>query len=358
MTEIIDPPDREFGFVQGRFVEGIADLLGDGDRFPDLRAIVGSGTFTPARAIRLASGTTPATVVRRKIECPLNDQGWIVDPESEADPEKKPGVWLAVGRWTFSTSFSAATPIPSYTIEVTTEHTEENPLDLTLAAPIVLPPNSVEIVRVIDRVLAQESAGEAQGYAETASEAASTATSASSSASDSAAAALASQEATEALGITVDTSAGTRVSVGNTVVYYNSGWRKISGEVPNWAWINPQSSMEPDEGVWVRRLLDTIQVRVVGTVRTAESANLKGEIVWGIPETFYPRFPEGSGQDDVPIAAVIGRPGAETTFIYSRRSSPGRVWVDRMVPIGTKVNFVATIPIETGLPTTLPGTPA
>lgn len=365
MVELTDPPTLEHGFVQGRFVTAVADTLDDDDRYPDLRGISGSVRCTADQPVNLVSAGTPATVVQQPVVLPLNSDGWLVDAHSENDPSREPGVWLAVGRYQVQTIFPSATPVPQFSIEVTAEHTKESPLNLTLAAPIILPPRTTEVTRVIDRQLAQQAAGEAEGFRDEAEQfntwAGENAGYAEGHAQDAAGHATDAETArdqTVALGITVDTSAGTRVSIGNIVTYYNSGWRNISSAVPSWGWINPASSMEPDEGVWVRRLLDAIQVRVVGTVRTEQSATLKGEIVWGIPATFYPRFPEGAGQDDVPIAAVVGRPGSETTFIYSRRSSTGRVWVDRMVPVGTKVNFVATIPIETGLPTSLPGTPA
>ncbi|PRZ15132.1 hypothetical protein [Nesterenkonia sandarakina] len=172
MVELTDPPVLEHGFVQGRFVTAVADTLDDEDRYPDLRGISGNVRFTATQPVNLVSAGTPATVVQQPVVLPLNADGWLVDAHSEDDPARTPGVWLAVGRYTVQTIFPSATPVPQFSIEVTSEHTKESPLNLTLAAPIILPPRTTEVTRVIDRQLAQEAAGEAQSHAEAASQAA------------------------------------------------------------------------------------------------------------------------------------------------------------------------------------------
>ncbi|KUG58995.1 hypothetical protein [Nesterenkonia jeotgali] len=172
MAELTNPPALEHGFVQGRFVSAVADTLDDEDRYPDLHGIKGSVRLTALSPIHLISAGTPATVVQQPEVLPLNDDGWLVDKHSEADSSRTPGVWLPVGRYQVQTIFPSATPVPQFSIEVTAEHTKESPLNLTLAAPIILPPRTTEVTRVIDRQLAEQAAATAQGHAEWASESA------------------------------------------------------------------------------------------------------------------------------------------------------------------------------------------
>lgn len=228
MVELTDPPVLEHGFVQGRFVTAVADSLDDDDRYPDLRGISGNVRFTAAQPVNLVSAGTPATVVQQPVVLPLNADGWLVDAHSEDDPARTPGVWLAVGRYTVQTIFPSATPVPQFSIEVTAEHTKESPLNLTLAAPIILPPRAVEVTRLIDRQLAQEAAGEAQRHAESADESRGYAAGFAATAERAAGAAQLARDETVALGIEVDTTAGTKVSVGGHVVSYDSGWRFVN----------------------------------------------------------------------------------------------------------------------------------
>lgn len=170
MTQVVDRPALQHGFVQGRFVTAIADTLDDEDRYPDLQGVQGNVRFEPVAPIHMTEGAHKATVIKQPVVANINSEGYVVDVKSAGDALEVPGVWLAVGRYNVRTVFNGSIASPGFTIEVTAEHTKESPLHLTDAAPIVLPPASVEVTRVIDRILAQQAAAEAMTAASVAAQ--------------------------------------------------------------------------------------------------------------------------------------------------------------------------------------------
>lgn len=127
-----------YGYVRGRFLSVIGDTASDEDRLPDAIPASGTVTFTPVAPIRIVDGTPPITAIARPVTVEVDSVGDIRDPAGN------PGVWLVTGQYTVSFSFVGVT-LPAFPIEVTSAHTAESPLDLTLAAPIA-PTPAVKLV--------------------------------------------------------------------------------------------------------------------------------------------------------------------------------------------------------------------
>lgn len=185
-----NPPVFEHGFVTGRYVTAVADTRDDPDRYPDLLPIVGQMNFMPLQEVHLKGGEHPATVVKQEISIGINSQGYVADEQSMDLPAQielteeefeelseeeriafeehnllnRPGVYLAVGLYRVRPVFRGVRNIPEFEIRVTAEHTKESPLDLTLHAPLTPPPGFTEVVRVADRILAEEAAEAAQRF--------------------------------------------------------------------------------------------------------------------------------------------------------------------------------------------------
>lgn len=143
------PEEVTYGHVVGTFLLAVADGPDEG-RLPDSKAPADLRVkFTP-KAQRMTTTDPVATIVRQTIECTTGEDGRIQDPQG-AD-----GVWLVAGQYMVSytaSSFSVA----AHDIEVLPEHTAENPLDLTTAAPAGTPPTTsqwVELNTRIDQILA------------------------------------------------------------------------------------------------------------------------------------------------------------------------------------------------------------
>ncbi|KNX38116.1 hypothetical protein VV01_14735 [Luteipulveratus halotolerans] len=100
----------------------------DADRLPDAKALEGATiTFTPTREIRVLE-PSPATVLPFKVTSRINAQGQLKDSQDAI------GQWLVVGEYDVQYSFPGIS-IRSHKILVTEAHTDDTPLDLTLAAP-------------------------------------------------------------------------------------------------------------------------------------------------------------------------------------------------------------------------------
>lgn len=146
------PPEITYGYVADRLVLAVGDGA-DGDRTPDARPAVGKVKFTPKTKVMPVSSPTPGRVLPQAIEASLDADGYLIDDQGAL------GVWLVVGLYDVTYSFTAAT-VPGHEIEVTTAHTEAAPLYLTLAVPpggpILTPSQYTELN---DRLLIVEAAG-------------------------------------------------------------------------------------------------------------------------------------------------------------------------------------------------------
>lgn len=162
-VELVSPPPLEHGFVQGRFVTAVADTLDDEDRYPDLRAALGTVRLIPVRPAHLVGGARPAAVVKRDIVLEIDSQGYVVDVQSEEDQTLQPGAWIVAGRYRVEPVIQGG-GLDRFTIDVSPEHTKEEPCDLVLWMPISVPPQAIEVVRIADRELAIKAAAESREF--------------------------------------------------------------------------------------------------------------------------------------------------------------------------------------------------
>lgn len=121
------PPEITYGYVADRLVLAVGDGA-DGDRTPDARPAVGKVKFTPKTKVMPVSAPTPGRVLPQAIEASLDADGYLIDDQGAQ------GVWLVVGLYDVTYSFTSAT-VAGHEIEVTAAHTETAPLYLTLAVP-------------------------------------------------------------------------------------------------------------------------------------------------------------------------------------------------------------------------------
>lgn len=144
------PETLKYGYVKGRYILAIGDQPDDADSLPNAVPAVGTITFSPA--LLISKETTvdpPTTVIRTTINCTLDSTGRLTDPAGAL------GVYLITGVYKVSYNLTGVTIAP-HDILVTNEHTSQNPLDLTLAAPsstvIVTPSQYAELSARIDSI--------------------------------------------------------------------------------------------------------------------------------------------------------------------------------------------------------------
>jgi hypothetical protein len=124
------PAGVAYGYVAGQFVLAYGDTVADTDHLPDPVAATGTVTFSPY-AKSFAAGS--ALVVPREIQCTLDENGNLVDPTA------RPGVWLIAGRYRVTFKFPDV-KLDGFDIEVPATATEEAPLQLATAAPLIPSP--------------------------------------------------------------------------------------------------------------------------------------------------------------------------------------------------------------------------
>ena len=136
---IINPPVYEHGYVTGRYLTAVADGPDD-DHLMDFTPAKGKVIFTPETVIRRHEGPSPALVVQRPVECPINSQGYLTSPDGWR------GVSLIVGIYSVRFEVQGAQVPGPKRIQVKASHTQDAPLDLVLSMPEVVPPGSVVVV--------------------------------------------------------------------------------------------------------------------------------------------------------------------------------------------------------------------
>ena len=141
MTEIpiLNAPVYPHGYVTGRYLTAVADGPDD-DHLMDFTPAKGKVIFTPETVIRRHEGPSPALVVQRPVECPINSQGYLTSPDGWR------GVYLIVGIYSVRFEVQGAQVPGPKRIEVKETHTLDAPLDLVLSMPEVVPPGSVVVV--------------------------------------------------------------------------------------------------------------------------------------------------------------------------------------------------------------------
>lgn len=132
------PTDIDFGYVVMTAVLAVGDTTGDVNLEPDATPATGSILFTPVAKQIISTATPPTMVLPQNVTCTF-DNGVLVDPNGEE------GVWLVVGQYDVSFSLTNAA-ITAFRIEVLATHTVLDPLDLTLASPIVPAPSQILVV--------------------------------------------------------------------------------------------------------------------------------------------------------------------------------------------------------------------
>ena len=219
MTEIpiLNAPVYEHGYVTGRYLTAVADGPDD-DHLMDFTPAKGKVIFTPETVIRRHEGPSPALVVQRPVECPINSQGYLTSPDGWR------GVSLIVGIYSVRFEVQGAQVPGPKRIEVKETHTPDAPLDLVLSMPEVVPPGSVVVV---DETTAQR-AESAAARAEAAVARAEGATADADRAEAAAARVGGAAEALTSLGVTV-----TRTEVGRNEVmdplFKGNGWTGWQG---------------------------------------------------------------------------------------------------------------------------------
>ena len=157
MTEIpiLNAPVYPHGYVTGRYLTAVADGPDD-DHLMDFTPAKGKVIFTPETVIRRHEGPSPALVVQRPVECPINSQGYLTSPDGWR------GVSLIVGIYSVRFEVQGAQVPGPKRIEVKETHTPDAPLDLVLSMPEVVPPGSVVVVNETTAQRAEAAAARAE----------------------------------------------------------------------------------------------------------------------------------------------------------------------------------------------------
>ena len=160
MTEIpiLNAPVYEHGYVTGRYLTAVADGPDD-DHLMDFTPAKGKVIFTPETVIRRHEGPSPALVVQRPVECPINSQGYLTSPDGWR------GVSLIVGIYSVRFEVQGAQVPGPKRIQVKASHTPDAPLDLVLSMPDVVPPGSVVVVDETTAQRAETAAARAEAIA-------------------------------------------------------------------------------------------------------------------------------------------------------------------------------------------------
>lgn len=140
------PENMSFGYVSGRFVFAVADGA-DAGRFPDGLPAQGRVTFTPSAGwlLDVSAAPDPVTVMPRTVECTLDVDGYLIDPEgvrgvylvATDDPDLNPTGW----------TYTVTIAITGYgTRSFSIEVPSGSVLDLTTLSPVAAA-NGVTIIR-------------------------------------------------------------------------------------------------------------------------------------------------------------------------------------------------------------------
>lgn len=154
-TPILNAPVYPHGYVTGRYLTAVADGPDD-DHLMDFTPAKGKVIFTPETVIRRHEGPSPALVVQRPVECPINSQGYLTSPDGWR------GVSLIVGIYSVRFEVQGAQVPGPKRIEVKETHTPDAPLDLVLSMPEVVPPGSVVVVNETTAQRAEAAAARAE----------------------------------------------------------------------------------------------------------------------------------------------------------------------------------------------------
>ena len=319
----------------------------------------GTVTFTPKNSVKqVVSNNTGVTVTREPVVCTIhqgednpNLAGLLIDEAGAVG-----GVWLVVGEWTVSYQFEDRySNVPNQDIVVTEDHTEENPLDVALVAGITPSPTIKFVVNeqiYVDTLAARDEvianlhnmviSGEVVGDdLQLSRHGGDTIVAGNVRGPRGPIGPQGPMGTLELIGgdnpaITVDTSVGTRVFVGDTMIHGDTGRRDIRATI-----VDPET-IAAGGRAWIQRTHNTVRVSLYdlsfstsGTVR----------ILMTLPSGFRPIDREGyslSVSRQQNVEAVIFSTGL---FVYGAPNLGGRV--NATIAWGTADPW----------PTALPGTP-
>ena len=136
------PAEITYGRVVGRWILAVADTPDDVDELPEAQVPTGNVSFTRINTYSIREDTTQADgtyvgILKQNVATVLGADG-----ELRMNQAAPPGVWLITGYYKVSATIAGA-QWPSFDIEVTTAHTQENPLDLIAYTPISPSPTVV-----------------------------------------------------------------------------------------------------------------------------------------------------------------------------------------------------------------------
>lgn len=356
MTEHL-PDEITYGFVADRVLLAVGDTTDDTDRFPDGVPAKGTVTFTPERDTHYTQ-QTPATVLQQPIECIIY-QGDPDDPEEPpdrvgmlVDPAGHVGnVALIVGWYSVSYRLDRGAA-KRFRFQVLPEHTADEPLWLSSVAPLTPSPSERFVVNeaVYNDTLAardqteqyRDKTLEYRNQAQTARTGAETAeTNAKTHATDAGASASTAADilaASQALGITVDTSVGTRVFVGDTMIHGETPLRHIQ---PNTNW---------EGGMLMYRENNMVYLQVDITKIESTSSRM-----FSIPTGFRTTDKQPAAR---PILHRVEMGDTGTTFRTFFVGNLGAVWNISAIAEAGRLAGIVSWYTDDPWPTSLPGTPA
>lgn len=125
MTDL--PAEVTTGKVVGRFRRAVVDSADAGNQ-PDAQPETGTIKFVPALPYQRVLLSEPETIGSFSGIFELDSEGYLVDSQGAR------GLWLPVGAYDVTFKLKKTRILP-LTILVTADHTELDPLDLTIVLP-------------------------------------------------------------------------------------------------------------------------------------------------------------------------------------------------------------------------------
>ena len=132
------------GLVTCTILREVSDTT-DVDPYPDRIPATGKIIFTKLQGLD-KDLTIPAFVGYDPIVGILDSSGIMV---TQSDPGYE-GVWLSTGVWSVRYELGTGINIANHNIEVKETHTQENPLNLVVEAPIDPGPNTTVYALIVD----------------------------------------------------------------------------------------------------------------------------------------------------------------------------------------------------------------
>lgn len=132
------PVGFTWGYVTGRVIAAIADTIDDEDRIPEARGVQGTVTFTPANRVP-RNGDVLA--IYRSESRSMDTEGYLLNAHNERQP-----IALLTGAYTVSFNLLGGGSLNNFPILVTEDHTLENPLILSHAAPPAPPTGTTTLM--------------------------------------------------------------------------------------------------------------------------------------------------------------------------------------------------------------------